>query len=73
MARIFEGSFGSLTARRRPSTKRFLRHPYKGFINPRLTPVRDKQGDITDITISYDDSYDQQMLRYGNSEKGRNT
>ena len=38
--------------------------PYKGFINPRYTPVHDTTGDITDITITYDETYDQQMLRY---------
>ncbi|MBQ8051313.1 MAG: dihydrofolate reductase [Bacteroidaceae bacterium] len=39
--------------------------PYKGFINPRLTPVRDADGHITDVIISYDETYEQQMLRYG--------
>ena len=39
--------------------------PYKGFINPRYTPVRDKDGNITDITVDYTETYDEQMLRYG--------
>ena len=38
--------------------------PYKGFINPVYTAVTDAEGDITDVTISYDESYDAQMLRY---------
>ena len=39
--------------------------PYKGFINPRYTAVRDeKTNEITDVTISYDEAYDEQMLRY---------
>lgn len=39
--------------------------PYKGFINPRYTAVRDEQtNEITDVTISYDEAYDEQMLRY---------
>lgn len=38
--------------------------PYKGFINPVYTAVRDAQGNITDVTVSYDEAYDAQMLRY---------
>ena len=38
--------------------------PYKGFINPVYTAVTDAEGNITDVTISYDESYDNQMLRY---------
>ncbi len=38
--------------------------PYKGFINPRLTPVTDRFGAITDIEIDYTEGYAQQMLRY---------
>ena len=39
--------------------------PYKGFINPRYIPVRDKDGNITDITVDYTETYDEQMLRDG--------
>ena len=39
--------------------------PYKGFINPRLLPVYDKNGDICDIQVDYSEGYVQQMLRYG--------
>ena len=38
--------------------------PYKGFINPVYTAVRDVQGNITDVTISYTEGYAEQMLRY---------
>ena len=38
--------------------------PYKGFINPVYTPVYDKQHNITDVQVSYDEAYDEQMLRY---------
>ena len=38
--------------------------PYKGFINPVYTAVIDAEGNITDVTLSYDESYDAQMLRY---------
>lgn len=38
--------------------------PYKGFINPRYHAERDAEGRITGITISYDESFADQMLRY---------
>ena len=38
--------------------------PYKGFINPVYTAVKDAQGRVTDVKISYTESYDDQMLRY---------
>lgn len=38
--------------------------PYKGFINPVYQAVRDAQGNITDVTISYDEAFDAQNLRY---------
>ena len=38
--------------------------PYKGFINPRLIPVYDEAGCLTDIEVDYTESYTQQMLRY---------
>ena len=43
--------------------------PYKGFINPMMTPVLDKDGQICDIQLSYSESYAHQMLRYS-SEYG---
>lgn len=38
--------------------------PYKGFINPRYHAVRDSSGNITDVRVTYDESYEEQMLRY---------
>lgn len=38
--------------------------PYKGFINPVYQAVRDAQGNITDVIISYDEAFDAQNLRY---------
>ena len=38
--------------------------PYKGFINPVYTAVKDAKGNITDVTVSYGESYEDQMLRY---------
>ena len=38
--------------------------PYKGFINPVYKAVHDAQGNITDVTISYDEAFDAQNLRY---------
>jgi len=38
--------------------------PYKGFINPQMTPVLDDKGEICDIEVSYSESYAHQMLRY---------
>lgn len=38
--------------------------PYKGFVNPVYTAVRDDNGTITDITVSYDEDYMPQLLRY---------
>lgn len=38
--------------------------PYKGFVNPVYTAVKDAKGNITDVTISYGEGYIDQMLRY---------
>lgn len=38
--------------------------PYKGFINPVLTPQYDDRGEMTDVAVDYTESYDAQMLRY---------
>ncbi|MCM1094034.1 MAG: dipeptidyl peptidase 3 [Lachnospiraceae bacterium] len=38
--------------------------PYKGFVNPVYSLVKDNQGNVTDVTISYDEGYAPQMLRY---------
>lgn len=38
--------------------------PYKGFVNPVFEAVKDKDGKITDVKISYKEGYVEQMLRY---------
>ncbi len=38
--------------------------PYKGFINPVYTAVKDAKGNITDVKIDYTEGYAEQMLRY---------
>ena len=38
--------------------------PYKGFINPVMTPVVDSENNIIDINVDYTESYQHQMLRY---------
>lgn len=38
--------------------------PYKGFINPVYVAVTDRQGNVTDVKISYGEGYADQMLRY---------
>ena len=38
--------------------------PYKGFVNPVYTPVFDADGNISDVTIDYTETYIPQMLRY---------
>ncbi len=38
--------------------------PYKGFVNPVYYLVKNSKGDIEDVTISYDEDYIPQMLRY---------
>jgi len=39
--------------------------PYAGFLNPRLSPISDSQGEITDIKVEYPADFIQQMLEYG--------
>ena len=38
--------------------------PYKGFINPVYEAITDENGNITDVKVSYDEGYAEQMLRY---------
>lgn len=38
--------------------------PYKGFVNPKYELVTDEKGNIQDVTVSYDEGYAEQMLRY---------
>lgn len=38
--------------------------PYGGFINPKLVPVMDDAGEITDIVVEYPDDFMEQMMEY---------
>ncbi len=38
--------------------------PYKGFINPWMQLVYDGNGEVTDVTLDYTESYVHQMMRY---------
>lgn len=44
--------------------KRLNMKPYKGFVNPVFELVQDKDGKVTDVKISYDEGYTEQMMRY---------
>ncbi len=39
--------------------------PYSGFVNPKLLPVKDNQGEIIDVKVLYTDDYLAQMMEYG--------
>lgn len=38
--------------------------PYKGFVNPVYSLVKDASGKVTDVTVCYEEGYADQMLRY---------
>ncbi len=38
--------------------------PYKGFVNPIYTLVKDEKGNVKDVKVSYEEGYAEQMLRY---------
>ena len=38
--------------------------PFSGFVNPRIEAKRDQTGAVVDASISYEERYDDQMLRY---------
>jgi len=38
--------------------------PYKGFVNPVYTAIKDSNGNITDVKVDYSENYVDQMLRY---------
>ena len=38
--------------------------PYKGFVNPKYELVKDANDQVTDVKVTYDESYVEQMLRY---------
>ncbi|TXC77059.1 dipeptidyl-peptidase 3 family protein [Luteibaculum oceani] len=43
---------------------KFKSAPYGGFINPRLVPVTNDAGEITDVKVEYVGSFTEQMLEY---------
>lgn len=38
--------------------------PYKGFVNPQYNLVEDEAGNVIDVTVSYNEDYAEQMMRY---------
>ena len=38
--------------------------PYKGFLNPKMTPIFSRNGNITDVILDYSETMTEQMLRY---------
>ena len=38
--------------------------PFRGFVNPVYTLVKDRKGNIIDVQISYDENFVEQHLRY---------
>ena len=38
--------------------------PYKGFVNPQYSLVEDEAGNVVDVTVSYNEDYTEQMMRY---------
>ncbi|MBR8534868.1 dihydrofolate reductase [Carboxylicivirga sediminis] len=38
--------------------------PYSGFVNPKLEPLLNNKGEVVDITVSYDENFIEQMMRY---------
>jgi dipeptidyl-peptidase-3 len=42
---------------------------YSGFVQPKLTPVTDASGKITDVKISYPQDLTAQMLEYSGARK----
>ncbi len=45
--------------------------PYKGFVNPVYTPILNKEGEIVDIKIEYNEGFTEQMLRYSKEYSNR--
>ncbi len=43
---------------------RFKEAPYRGFVNPYITPVKNASGTVTDYILKYPESFAEQMLRY---------
>ncbi len=47
--------------------------PYRGFVNPVYTLVKNGKDEITDVTISYNEDYVEQHLRYSKEFSSLNT
>ena len=45
-------------------SERLKSAPYGGFINPRLRPVTDASGEVTDVVVEYPDDFLEQHLEY---------
>ncbi|GAP72581.1 dipeptidyl-peptidase 3 family protein [Candidatus Symbiothrix dinenymphae] len=54
----------TLHAEVRARYKKLKIAPYKGFINPVYEATHDKEGNITDVKVSYTEGYAEQHLRY---------
>jgi dipeptidyl-peptidase-3 len=39
--------------------------PYRGFVNPVMKEVKNRQGETIDVQLDYTEGYTEQMLRYG--------
>jgi len=55
----------SLHAQVLERAKKISTAPYAGFIQPRLVPVVDAKGEITDVKVEYPGDFLEQMLEYG--------
>ncbi len=42
----------------------FKEAPYRGFVNPYITPVNNASGKVTDYILKYPETFAEQMLRY---------
>lgn len=42
----------------------FKEAPYRGFVNPYITPVKHKSGKVTDYILKYPKTFSEQMLEY---------
>ncbi len=45
----------------------FKSAPYSGFVNPILQPIKDGDGKIVDVKLSFATSFESQMLEYANT------
>lgn len=43
--------------------EKFNLAPYSGFIQPKITAVKNKSGEITDVIVEYEDDFAKQMMR----------